>query len=159
MSKLFLAVASLVLCVAVAHAGDQIVEKPLVAQSLDGFRKESGAIRDGMQPGGRYEFLKTADRDRVEARLKTMEAVLQKHAGQNDLNSADKITLVNAQEEINGILKSNDSNRLVCESRAPIGSHIPVKTCRTYGEIEMQRQEAMKSMSDMDRKRLAPKGN
>lgn len=148
MSK-FALVAAGILLVGTVHANPDVVEKPLIAQTLDGFHKEATSIRDGMQPGGRYEFLKANDRDRVEADLTAMEAVLQRNAGQNDLNSADKLRLVNAQEEVNGILKHNDSNRLVCESRAPIGSHLPVKTCRTYGEIEEQRREAQKGVSDM----------
>lgn len=135
-----------------AQADDRVVEKPLVAQSLDGFQAEAGAIRTGMQPGGRYEFLKADDRSRVEARLNTMQALLQANATQNDLNTRDKLALVNAQEEVNGILKHNDSNRLVCERRSPVGSHIPVTSCRTYGEIEEQRREAQKGVSDMSQK-------
>ncbi len=154
-----IAVACLLLFTAAAQASsEQVVEKPLIAQTLDGFQKEAGAIRDGMKPGGRYEFLKADDRNRVEARLSSMEAILQKHASQNDLNTNDKIALVNAQEEVNAILKHNDSNRLVCESRAPIGSHLPVKTCRTFGDIELERREATKSVSDLDRSRVNRSG-
>lgn len=160
MSKFFSAVASLLLVTAAATvAADEVIDKPLVAQSLDGFHKEAGAIREGLQPGGRYEFVKAGDRDRVESRLNTMEAVLQKNASKNDLGSTDKITLANAQEEVNSILKHNDSNRLVCESRAPIGSHLPVKTCRTFGEIEQQRRDAVRSVSEMDRARVGTHGN
>jgi hypothetical protein len=158
MFKLSLALAGILLFTA-AHAGDQVIDKPLVAQSLDGFQQEAAAIRASMQPGGRYEFLNSGDRDRIDARLRTMEAVLQKHAEKNDLATADKITLVNAQEEVNGILKHNDSNRLVCESRAPIGSHIPVRSCRTYGEIEQERREVAHTVSDMDRSRVGTHGN
>jgi hypothetical protein len=158
MSKLFLAVAGVLLFTA-AYANDQVVEKPLIAQTLDGFHQEAASIRDAMKPGGRYEFLKSSDRDKVDARLNTMEAILQKHAGQNDLGTSDKIALANAQEEVNGILKHNDSNRLVCESRAPIGSHLPIKTCRTFGDIEAQRLDAMKSVSDLGRKQTLPRGN
>jgi hypothetical protein len=155
MFKLSVAVAGVLLFTAV-HANDQVIDHPLVAQSLEGFHREAAAIRAGMQPGGRYEFLNSGDRSRVDARLNTMEAVLQKHASQNDLSGADKITLINAQEEVNGILKHNDANRLVCESRAPVGSHIPVRTCRTYGEIEQGRRETQKSVSDMSTKFRVP---
>jgi len=153
MLKLSCAIACLLLSAA-AYADDQVVEKPLVAQSLAGFDQEATEIRASMHPGGRYEFLKADDKTKVEARLNSMHALLEKHAGQNDLNSSDKIALVNAQEEVNSILKHNDSNRLVCESRAPIGSHLPVKTCRTYGDIEQQRQADMKLHSDLDKSRV-----
>ena len=160
MSKFLSALASLLLVSAATTAlADDVIEKPLVAQSLDGFHKEAAGIREGMKPGGRYEFVKDADRSRIDARLNTMEAVLQKNADKNDLGTADKIALANAQEEVNGILKHNDSNRLVCESRAPIGSHLPVKTCRTFGEIEQGRRDAVRSVSDMDRARIGTKGH
>jgi hypothetical protein len=158
MLKLLPAVACLLLATAAYAADSMVIEKPLVAQTLDGFHQESAAIRESMKPGGRYEFLKPEERNKIDARLNTMEAVLQKHVGQNDVNAADKITLVNAQEEVNGILKHNDSNRLICESRAPVGSHLPVKTCRTYGEIEEQRHEAVKSVSDIDHSRVNRSG-
>ena len=153
--KLLPAFVCLMLVTASAGAADdRVVEKPLIAQTLDGFHKESGTIREEMKPGGRYEFLKNDERAKIEARMATMENVLEKHAGQNDLSTNDKITLVNAQEEVNSILKHNDANRLICESRAPIGSNLPVKTCRTYGEVERQRGEAARFIKDTDRKNV-----
>ncbi len=150
MSRLLCGIACLLLSAA-AYADNQVIEKPLVAQTLAGFDQEAAAIRAGMQPGGRYEFLKADDKSKVEARLTSMQSLLQKHASQADLSSADKIALVNAEEEVNSILKHNDSNRLVCESRAPVGSHLPVKTCRTYRQVELERQDAANFQSDMDR--------
>jgi hypothetical protein len=159
MSKL-LSVIALLLLLTSAHAAEsQVVEKPLVAQTLEGFDKEAATIRAGMQPGGRYEFLKPDDKNRVEARLASMQKLLQKHAGQSDLNSTDKIALVNEQEEVNALLRHNDGNRLVCENRAPVGSHLPVKTCRTYGEIELERQAAMRMQTDLDRNNVRHSGN
>ena len=51
---------------------------------------------------------------------------------------------------MNGLLKHNDANRLVCESRAPVGSHLPVTTCRTFGEIERGRADANKTILHLD---------
>ena len=153
MSKLLCGIACLLLSAA-AFADDQVIEKPLVAQSLAGFDQEATEIRAGMHQGGRYEFLKGDDKAKIEARLNSMHALLEKHQNQNDLNSSDKIALANQQEEVNAILKHNDSNRLVCESRAPIGSHLPIKTCRTFGDIEQQRQDAMRTHSDLDKSRV-----
>jgi len=152
MNKFAVLVAGTLLCAAVHAAGtqSQVVEKPLVAQTLEAFNQESAHIREQMQPGGVYGYIRSGDKARVEARLDTMEKLLQAHAAQSDMPQADKIALANAQEEVNGILKHNDNNRLVCESRAPVGSHIPVTTCRTYGEIEQMRQASVKQMSDMN---------
>jgi hypothetical protein len=148
--KLLSAFACLLVVTAAYAADDRVIEKPLITQTLDGFQKESGAIRDEIKPGGRYEFLKEADRLKVEARLSTIEDVLQKHADQNGLNSNDKLALINAQEEVNSILNHNDANRLICESRAPVGSNLPVKTCRTYGEIEREHGETGRLMHEKD---------
>jgi len=149
--KKYFALAALACALTVAHAAgtrSAVVDKPLVAQTLDSFLQEAANIREQMHSGGVYGFIKSADRDRVETRLDQMQKLLQAHAQEGDLPRADKVALVNAQEEVNGILRHNDKNRLVCESRAPVGSNIPVTTCRTFGEIEDQRRDAQKSMND-----------
>lgn len=162
MHKVTLFLATALLAVA-AHASDsdsRVVEKPLVAQTLVEFNQSAERIRKEMEPGGTYEFIKPEDRHRVDNGLAHIGKLLQDHATASDLNSRDKVTLVNAQEEVNAVLKHNDSNRLVCESHAPIGSHIPVNTCRRYGDIEEQRVESRKDISDNDRSRLSgKKGN
>jgi hypothetical protein len=127
-----------------------VVEKPLVAQTLDAFNHESAGIREQMQPGGIYGLMKAADKSRVETRLGDMQKLLQDHAAEGGMSQADKIALVNAEEEVNGILRHNDYNRLVCERRAPVGTNIPKTTCRTFGEIEQARADSKKSMSDID---------
>jgi len=103
-----------------------------------------------MQPSGQYGFMKAADRARVETRLNDMQKLLQEHSSGNDLPNSDKLVLVNAQEEVNGILRHNDVNRLVCERRAPVGSNIPVTTCRTFGEIENQRRASLNQLNDFN---------
>jgi len=135
---------------AAAAARDQVVEKPLMAQTLDSFNQESAKIREQMQPSGQYGFMKAADRARVETRLNDMQKLLQEHSSGNDLPNSDKLVLVNAQEEVNGILRHNDVNRLVCERRAPVGSNIPVTTCRTFGEIENQRRASLNQLNDFN---------
>lgn len=133
-----------------ASVQNQPVEKPLVAQTLDSFNQESAKIREQMQPSGQYGFIKAADRARVETRLNDMQKLLQEHSSGNDLPNSDKLVLVNAQEEVNGILRHNDVNRLVCERRAPVGSNIPVTTCQTFGEIENQRRASLNQLNDLN---------
>jgi hypothetical protein len=137
-------------------ANTPATDKPLVSQSLDSFNTEAAKIREEMKPGGAYSHIQASDRGRVEARLSEMEKLLSTHSGQGDMRAEDKVQLVNAQEEVNGILHHNDNNRLVCEHVAPVGSHVPVTTCRTFGEIMEQhksdqdflrRQSMTRSMS------------
>ena len=135
MKKCLVFIAAIFMLSSVYAAGNrsQVIEKPLVGQTLDSFNQESAKIREQMQPGGIYGLMKK---------------LLQDHATQGDLPRAEKISLTNAQEEVNGILRHNDNNRLVCERRAPLGSNIPVTTCRTFGEMETARREAQKSMNE-----------
>ena len=152
MKKYLVFIAAMFMLPFVHAAGtrSQVIEKPLVAQTLDSFIRESAKIREQMQAGGVYGFIKAADRARVETRLGDMQKLLQDHASQDAMAQADKIALANAQEEVNGILRHNDNNRLVCERRAPVGSNIPVTTCRTYGEVEDQRRASLHQLGEMN---------
>ena len=126
--------------VPVLGCADPAVEKRLDAQSLDAFDQQATAVRQGMQPGGVYEYMKQSDKTHVETGLEQMRKLLQGHATQAELSPQDKVALLNTQEEVNAVLLHNDDNRLVCEIAAPPGSRIRVKTCHTYREL-MARQE------------------
>ena len=123
-------------------------EKPLVARTYDSFQKDSARIHQQMQPGGQYEHTTEVDKQRVDARLGDMSKLLQAHSSQAEMSETDKVALLNAQEEINGILQHNDNNRLVCEHVAPVGSHRPVTTCQTYGEKMARQQRDQKYLQD-----------
>jgi hypothetical protein len=48
--------------------------------------------------------------------------------------------MFNAQQEVNAILSKRDGERLICKSERPVGSNIPIKTCRTASEMAQRRQ-------------------
>jgi hypothetical protein len=123
-------------------------EKPLIAQSLEQFDVEATRIHEQMRPGGPYDHIEAGDRRRVEVGLDRIRKLLVGHAGEPDLRREEKVALLNAQEEVNGILHHNDNNRLVCEHVAPVGSHLPVTRCRTYSEIVEQRRADQKFLQD-----------
>jgi hypothetical protein len=147
--------AALLLCCVSASAQDGkadkngVVEKPVLADTPDKFAEQTQRIHEDMQTGGRYEFARAADRIKVDALLDKMAGLLQKAGSVDAMNHDTRVALFNAQAEVNGILKHNDSNRMVCESRQPVGSHIPVTTCRTYGEIEHGRGAFARTLDDM----------
>jgi hypothetical protein len=147
-----LALAPCAALVSAAHAASAAA-KPLVAQTLNSFEQDSARIRKDMQPGGKYGYISATDKSRVEARLGDMQKLLGEHTNAADLQPDEKVALFNAQEEINGILDHNDSNRLVCEHVAPVGSHRPVTTCHTYAEIMQQRENAR---HDLERREFTP---
>ena len=142
----FLAAALLLQVGALCAAG--VADKPLVAKTFDAFKQDAAHIHQQLQPGGQYEHTPDADKERVDARLKDMSRLLEAHSTQAEMNETDKVVLLNAQEEINGILQHNDNNRLVCEHVAPVGSHRPVTTCQTYGQMMARERNDQKYLQD-----------
>ena len=105
-------------------------------------------IHDEMRPGGNYEFI-TADRRREADELfDQMSRLMHKRGAVADMTYEEKIALFNAQEKVNGILTNSDSRRVLCDSTAPVGSHIAVTTCRTYGDIEARRRRTSEFLND-----------
>jgi hypothetical protein len=134
-----------------AFGGDgKVVEKPMASDSIDSFEKQSVHVHEQMKPGGIYEHISSTDKLRVDARLGDMQKMLESHPAQpvNDWQQSEKVALFNAQEEVNGILKHNDNNRLICEHHAPVGSNVPVTTCETFGELADRRSHSQKYLSD-----------
>jgi hypothetical protein len=148
MKRCLLLLGALFVASPVFAASSQVAEKPLVAQSLDSFNTEAAKIREQMRPGGVYDHIAPKDKGRVEERLDQMQKLLSAHSADGDLRREDKVALLNAQEEVNGILRHNDNNRLVCEHTAPVGSHVPKTTCRTYGEVLEQQRADQKFLQD-----------
>jgi hypothetical protein len=157
--------AALLLCCVCAYAQDGktdkngVLEKPVLADSPDKFAEQTQRIHEDMDAGGRYEFTNPTDRKRVDALLGQMAAALQSAGSVEAMNHDMRITLFNAQEEVNGILKHNDSNRLVCESRAPIGSNILRTTCHTHGQIETAARNTKEGLQEFDHSRLCNSSN
>jgi hypothetical protein len=130
----------------VENENPAVIDKPITADTPAGFAETATQVRLDMQKGGRYEFMRNSDKQRVNALLNLMAAQLD-HAGSvAAMNTETQVQLFNEQEQVNGLLKHNDADRLVCESRAPVGSHLPVTTCRTFGEIERGRSDAKKAV-------------
>jgi len=135
-------------CLAAAMASDQVIEKPVVADTPEKFAQTAGQIRAEMNAGGRYEFINPGDKGKVETDLNSIGAMLQKSGAVAAMSQEDKVRLFNTQEHLNGLLTHSDSNRLVCERRAPVGTNIPLNTCKTVGEIEKNRRDSQKYMQD-----------
>src|ERR1700759_5248950 len=127
---------------------DKVIEKPVAADTPQKFAETVTALQEEMSAGGRYEFIRPDDKAKVEADLNTMTALLLKAGSVTAMTQVDKVQLFNAQENLNGILTHSDSNRLVCEHKAPVGTSIPRTTCETVGDIERNRRATTKMMND-----------
>jgi hypothetical protein len=131
-----------------------VIQKRVYADTPATFAEQSQRIREDMQTGGRYEYITATDKRSVDRLLEQMAALLDRAGSVDAMNHDTRIQLFNAQEEVNGILKHNDSNRLVCESRAPIGSNILRTTCRTHGQIEATARNTKEGLMEFDHSRL-----
>lgn len=142
----FAAIALLALAAPGLSLAKEKADPVLTAQTKEAFDKQADGIRAQMAAGGRYQFVKANERATVERRLNEIGTLLGKHVDDGKLGTDEKLQIVNAQEEVNAILSQRDSKRLVCEQRAPTGSHRPQSTCRTYGEVEMERRDTQELM-------------
>ncbi|OZB73367.1 MAG: hypothetical protein B7X33_00050 [Lysobacterales bacterium 13-68-4] len=108
----------------------------------------AATVRKEMVPGGRFEFIDSKERATVDARLDEMTALFDSYGSVDQMNQDAKIKLFNDQEEINAILRHRDDNRRICESVAPVGSHIPRTICTTYRDQELERRRTQQFLDD-----------
>jgi hypothetical protein len=95
-----------------------------------------------MQPGGHYEFTSNKDRAAIDTQFSGMQSLFDKYGTVGQMDQGAKVQLFNEQEAVNAILTHNDSNRLVCEHIAPLGSNIPKTICKTYGQIQQEQRDS-----------------
>ncbi|HKE48206.1 MAG TPA: hypothetical protein VKB52_09075 [Rhodanobacteraceae bacterium] len=143
--------AVLLLLFAAFAANAATADKPdpaVNADTKDKFVTVTDWVHKEMNPGGRYEHVTSSDRSTVEAKLAQMGALLDKKGSVEQMNDAEKTEMFNNQEQVNSILAKHDGDRVICKSVAPVGSHIPVKTCKTARQMEGDQREAQKFVQD-----------
>lgn len=139
------------LLVAFAVNAAAAADKPAPAVNADtkeSFATVSGWVQKEMHAGGRYEHVTDSERSTVEGKLASMSALLDKKGSVAQMNDAEKTQMFNDQEQVNAILAHRDGDRLVCQTVAPVGSHIPVKSCKTARQLEGDQREAQKFIQD-----------
>jgi hypothetical protein len=138
---------SLLVLATAAVAADKS-EPRFTADTAEKFAAAVTAVHDEMSPGGRYEFITPDNRAKAEADLNKMSALFQERATVEAMNQDQRVALFNTQEHLNGLLTHSDRDRLVCERRAPVGTNIPLTTCKTVAEIEKARRDSQNYMRD-----------
>jgi hypothetical protein len=139
------------LLVAFAINATAAADKPAPAVNADtkeSFATVSGWVQKEMHTGGRYEHVTDSERTTVEGKLASMSALLDKKGSVAQMSDAEKTQMFNDQEQVNAILSHRDGDRLVCQTVAPVGSHIPVKTCKTARSLEGDQRDAQKFIQD-----------
>ena len=133
---------------AVFARADQVIEKPVAADTPAKFAQTIDDIHHEMSLGGRYEFIRPDEKAKVESDLNSMATLLQRSGSVDRMTQMQKVQLFNTQEHLNGILIHTDRNRLICEHRPPTGTSIPRTTCQTFGEVERSRRATNKSLQE-----------
>ena len=116
------------------------------ASTQDAFITVSTWVRGQMENGGRYSFVTPVERNTVIADLDLMGKMMAANGSVDKMSQDEKTAMFNRQEEVNAILAKRDRERLVCKFERPIGSNLPVKTCRTAGEMEDRKDNDKKYM-------------
>ncbi|MFZ0871347.1 MAG: hypothetical protein WAM90_11560 [Rhodanobacter sp.] len=139
------AVGAALLQVGIVQAKTEVVVK---ADNKDDFAAVVSAVHQQMQPGGHYEFTSKKDREAIDTQFGEMQSLFEKYGTVAQMDQGAKVQLFNEQEAVNAILTHSDSNRLVCEHIAPLGSNIPKTVCRTYGEIQQEQRDSQRYMNN-----------
>ena len=138
---------------AAAYASKE--ETVVKAQNKTDFDAMVSAVQQQMAPGGHWEFVNNIERQQIDAGFADMKSLFAKYGTVDQMDSDAKAKLYADQEDINGILTRRDSRKLVCKSERPIGSLLPKRTCRTYGDIQRNRDNSQQFMQQQAR----PTGN
>ena len=121
--------------------------KPVIrADSKDNFEAVSMAVRQQMRPGGRFAYVNKSGRDTVEARLADMQNLFVQYGSVEKMNGDIQARMMDDQNAINEVLARYDNNRLICRQETPVGTHFPKKVCRTYGQMQQERNDAQHLM-------------
>jgi hypothetical protein len=144
---------------AITAAAADKPEPAVNADTKERFATVSSWVQQEMRPGGRYEHITSSERSTVEAKLAEMGGLLDKHGTVAEMNDTEKTEMFNSQEQVNAILTKRDGDRLICKSVAPVGSHIPVTTCRTARQMESEQRDARTYIEDPSRNVQLKSGN
>ncbi|QBB71933.1 hypothetical protein ELE36_17065 [Pseudolysobacter antarcticus] len=142
-----------------AFGKDDASKAPAVKATTDPveFKAQSETLQKQMEAGGRYEFVKPDEHERINADLQKIQGLLERQAAGSTLSREDIAAQLTAQNEINAIFAKRDGDRLVCERTTPIGSHLPQTTCVTFSEKQHQNQLSSDFMRDQQKRSPPPK--
>lgn len=120
--------------------------------SKSDFEAVQAAIRQQMQPGGRYASVDPSGRASVEGRLQDMGTLFAQFDSVDKMSPQALSRLNDDQNAINAVLAARDGNRLVCHDEMPVGSHLPKRVCRRLSEIQNQQNNSQQLMRQMQMK-------
>lgn len=121
--------------------------KPVVkADTKENFEAIVAAIHQQMQPGGRWQYMDNNERTTIDGSFADMDKLYAQFGSVDKMDQNAKVRLLADQSTVNAILTNRDGERLICRSEIPVGSHLPVKTCRTYAQVQADERNAQQSL-------------
>jgi hypothetical protein len=121
--------------------------KPVVAaDTKDHFEAVAAAIRQQMQPGGRFAFVDRSGRLSVNDHLNDMGVLFNQYGSVQQMPPMARSRLDVDQNAINGVLARYDGDRIVCHDEVPVGTHFPKRVCLSLREIQQQNNNAQEMM-------------
>lgn len=120
--------AGLLLATTAAWA-DEPSGKPFDLSTPQSLSEQAAQVRVGLNTGGRYGFLSTDERARVEQEIATMDALFKRYGNIQAMDGARRVELYNAQESANMILTRGREGTIRCEWAQQTGSHVPRTLC------------------------------
>lgn len=141
----FIGIAAAMLLLPLGAAGAKI-EAAVKADTKADFAAVAAQVQGAMVAGGRYEFVTAGERKEVASHLGAMQTLFDKYGSVEQMDGDARAQLYTDQEAVNAILTRRDDRRVICKSERPVGSLLPTRTCRTYGEIERSRHDTQQYM-------------
>lgn len=123
-------------------------EAVVKADTKDNFSAIVAAINQQMQPGGRWQYLDSTERGTIDASFSDMRGLYEKFGSVSAMTSPAKVRLLADQDTVNAILTRKDGERLICRNEIPVGSHLPVRHCRTYAQMQAEQRNAQQYLRD-----------
>lgn len=121
--------------------------KPVVkADNKENFEAIVAAIHQQMQPGGRWQYIDSNERATLDNSFTDMGKLYEQFGSVDKMDQAGKVRLLADQSTVNAILTKRDGDRLICQSEVPVGSHLPVKTCKTYTQVQAEQRGAQEML-------------
>jgi hypothetical protein len=121
--------------------------KPVVkADTADNFQAIVAAIHQQMQPGGRWQYIDKQERATIDGSFADMQTLYDQFGSVDKMDQAARVRLLADQSTVNAILTKKDGDRLICSTQMPVGSHLPVQTCKSYAQIQAEERGAQEML-------------
>ena len=123
--------------------------QPVVkADTKENFEAVVAAIHKQMQLGARWQYIDSSERATIDNSFADMGKLYDRFGSVAKMDQAAKVRLLADQSTVNAILTKKDGDRLICQSTIPVGSHLPIKTCKTYAQIQTDQRGAQEFLRE-----------